>query len=82
VAAREKAIRVIDKLRELRLAQARRVGTAHRQHHGSSAAAIASLFIVDPLPNTWLGRLFSSHPTIERRIQRLRGMAVKGFPQP
>jgi heat shock protein HtpX len=34
--------------------------------------AIAGLFIVDPLPNTWAGRLFASHPPIEKRVARLQ----------
>jgi heat shock protein HtpX len=34
--------------------------------------AIASLFFVDPLPGTWLGRLFLSHPPIAKRIARLK----------
>jgi heat shock protein HtpX len=33
--------------------------------------AMAGLFIVDPLPNTRLGRLFASHPPIAKRIARL-----------
>lgn len=33
--------------------------------------ALASLFIVDPLPQSWLGALFSSHPPITDRIARL-----------
>ena len=33
--------------------------------------AFASMFFVDPLPSTWIGRLLASHPPIERRIDRL-----------
>jgi heat shock protein HtpX len=35
---------------------------------------LASMLFVSPLPKTWLGRLLSSHPPIERRIARLRAL--------
>jgi heat shock protein HtpX len=34
----------------------------------------ASMFFVDPLPRTWIGRLLSSHPPTEKRIARLLAM--------
>jgi heat shock protein HtpX len=37
--------------------------------------ALASLHIVDPFPGTWLSRLFSTHPRIEKRIARLEKLA-------
>jgi heat shock protein HtpX len=51
-------------------ASTRRVAsiTAHDQ------PALAALFIVDPLPNLWVGRLFATHPPIWKRIARLREM--------
>lgn len=38
--------------------------------------AIATLFIVDPLPQSWLGALFSVHPPLEKRIARLEAMSL------
>jgi len=35
---------------------------------------LASLFIVDPLPQSWLGRVFSTHPPLLKRIERLERM--------
>jgi heat shock protein HtpX len=35
------------------------------------APATASLWFIDPLAGTWLHNLFSTHPTIPRRIERL-----------
>jgi heat shock protein HtpX len=37
--------------------------------------ALAALFIVNPLPNSWVGRLFAAHPPISRRIERLKAMS-------
>jgi heat shock protein HtpX len=37
--------------------------------------ATAHLWIVNPLHGNWLASLFSTHPPIEERIRRLRGMA-------
>ena len=37
--------------------------------------ALASLFIVDPLPGTWWARWFSTHPPIAKRIRRLEMLA-------
>jgi heat shock protein HtpX len=40
-----------------------------------ASPATAHLFIVNPLRGSWLANLFSTHPPIEQRIQRLRAMA-------
>jgi heat shock protein HtpX len=37
--------------------------------------AAAALFIVNPLPNAWVGRLFAAPPPVARRIARLRGLS-------
>ena len=37
--------------------------------------ATAHLWIVNPLRGNWLANLFSTHPPIEERVRRLRGMA-------
>jgi heat shock protein HtpX len=45
--------------------------------------ALAALFIVNPLPNSWVGKLFAAHPPISKRIERLRafsGEPESGFP--
>jgi heat shock protein HtpX len=42
--------------------------------------ALAALFIVNPLPNSWVGKLFAAHPPISKRIERLR--AFSGEPEP
>jgi heat shock protein HtpX len=39
-----------------------------------AAPATAHLFIVNPLSGTGITRLFSSHPPIEERVERLRAM--------
>jgi heat shock protein HtpX len=36
--------------------------------------ALAALFTVNPLPNSWVGRLFAAQPPIARRIERLRAV--------
>jgi heat shock protein HtpX len=57
-----------------------KLDTSTRRVSSATAAAqpaIASLFIVDPLPNTWIGRLFASHPPIAKRIARLRAMGTQ-----
>jgi heat shock protein HtpX len=36
--------------------------------------AFAHLFIVNPLSGRSIGSLFSTHPPIEERVARLRGM--------
>jgi heat shock protein HtpX len=43
--------------------------------------ALAALFIVNPLPNSWLGRLFAAHPPVARRIARLKALSGK-YPAP
>jgi heat shock protein HtpX len=37
--------------------------------------ALAALFIVNPLPNSWVGKLFAAHPPISKRIERLRAFS-------
>jgi heat shock protein HtpX len=41
--------------------------------------AFAHLYIVNPLSGRSLGGLFSTHPPIESRVQRLRQMARQGI---
>jgi heat shock protein HtpX len=43
--------------------------------------ALAALFFVNPLPNSWVGRLFSAHPPIARRIARLRAINRRSTPR-
>jgi heat shock protein HtpX len=44
--------------------------------------AMASLFIVNPFgPAESASRLFSTHPSTEERVRRLRGMARQSFPR-
>ena len=38
--------------------------------------ALAALFIVNPLPNSWVGGLFAGHPPISRRIARLTAFSA------
>jgi heat shock protein HtpX len=44
--------------------------------------AVAVLCIIDPLPNSWVGRLFTAQPRTARRIARLRalGRSAAGAP--
>ncbi len=42
---------------------------------GEEAATTAHLFIVNPLHGGGLTKLFSTHPPVEERVARLRGMA-------
>ena len=44
--------------------------------------ALAALFFVNPLPNSWVGRLFAAHPPISRRIARLRAIRSIAAPHP
>jgi heat shock protein HtpX len=50
------------------------------QHIPSEAAqpATASLYIVNPLAGGGVARMFSTHPPMEDRIQRLRALARRG----
>lgn len=51
-------------------------------HHNDVALRIpatTSLWFVDPLAGTWLSRLLSSHPSIERRIARLERLHHSHF---
>lgn len=41
------------------------------------APATASLWFVDPLAGTWLHNLFSTHPDINKRIERLERLQTK-----
>jgi heat shock protein HtpX len=56
-----------DALQKLAVANARQPMT-----QGSPAAS--SLFIVNPYGGSWFANLFSTHPPIQERIQRLRAM--------
>jgi heat shock protein HtpX len=40
--------------------------------------ALAALFIVNPLPNSWVGRLFAAQPPTARRIERLKAVVATG----
>jgi heat shock protein HtpX len=48
--------------------------------------AVAALFVVNPLPNSWVGRLFSAQLPVSKRIERLEALSEKpgaagsGFP--
>jgi heat shock protein HtpX len=39
--------------------------------------AVAALFIVNPLPNSWVGRLFTAQPPVSKRIERLAALSEK-----
>ena len=41
---------------------------------GEQAATTAHLFIVNPLTGASLGKLFNTHPPVEERVARLRGL--------
>ena len=45
-----------------------------RMPMGEQAATTAHLFIVNPLSGASLGKLFSTHPPVEERVARLRGL--------
>jgi heat shock protein HtpX len=49
------------------------VGVA-RHPMGEQAAATAHLFIMNPLRGGGMMKLFSTHPPVEERVARLRGM--------
>jgi heat shock protein HtpX len=40
--------------------------------------AFSNLWIVNPLAGSDVARLFSTHPPLEDRIARLRGMRLRG----
>jgi len=42
--------------------------------------ALAALCIINPLPNSWIGRLFAAQPPVARRIERLRTFSGDGLP--
>lgn len=50
---------------------------AIRIKNGAALArpAIASLHVIDPIPDSWLSQLFSTHPPTRKRINRLLAMA-------
>jgi heat shock protein HtpX len=39
--------------------------------------AAAALFIVNPLPNAWIGQLFAATPPVAKRIARLRALSAR-----
>jgi heat shock protein HtpX len=43
--------------------------------------AVAALFIVNPLPNSWVGRLFTAQPPVSKRIERLEALSEKPRPR-
>jgi heat shock protein HtpX len=43
--------------------------------------ALAALFIVNPLPNSWVGRLFTWQPPVSRRIERLKSLSGQTRPR-
>lgn len=45
-----------------------------RQPMGDGSATTAHLFIVNPLHAGGLSKLFSTHPPLEERVQRLQAM--------
>jgi len=49
----------------------------HRQPESTAQSASASLFIVYPFSGKGLVTLFSTHPPVEKRIQRLRELAKR-----
>jgi heat shock protein HtpX len=51
---------------------------ARSNQYALHAPATASLWFVDPLAGSWLSRIFSTHPAIERRIARLERLHSKG----
>lgn len=48
---------------------------SHRVPSTTATPATASLFIVNPLSGIGVARLFSTHPPLDERIERLRAMA-------
>lgn len=59
------AVSAIDSLRTLSALPSR------PNRYAVSAPATAALWFIDPLADTWLRLLVSTHPPIERRIARL-----------
>ncbi len=51
-----------------------RCGSRQRTPEPAANAAFAHLYIVNPLSARQVGSLFSTHPPIAERVQRLRGM--------
>lgn len=43
--------------------------------------AVAALFIVNPLPNSWVGRLFTWQPPVSKRIERLKAFSGQAHPR-
>ncbi len=56
----------------------RKLETANERMPMDAGPATAHLFIVNPLSTQGLTRLFSTHPPLEERIQRLEQMATRG----
>lgn len=51
----------------------------HRNIHAERRPETASLYIVNPLAGSGRDKLFSTHPNLENRIQRLHEMAKTGI---
>ena len=49
---------------------------ARPNQYALHAPATATLWFVDPLAGTWLSRIFSTHPPLERRIARLERLQL------
>jgi heat shock protein HtpX len=58
-----------------------KLGRASQMVPLEARAETAHLFIVNPFSGKSLLALFSTHPSIEDRVARLRSMAVKGMPR-
>ncbi len=53
-----------------------KLDSAARQHRMQASPQTAHLFIVNPLRGNLLANLFSTHPPIERRVERLHSLKI------